>query len=58
MALARTTTVSHSTVYTICCTGQTIDRTGYVKAQARMKVTIERTPEGRMNILEWAPLPE
>ena len=56
MALARTTTVSHSTVYTLCCTGQAIDRLGKVKAQSRIKVTVERTPEGKMNILEWAPL--
>jgi hypothetical protein len=55
-ALARATGVSHSPVYTILCTAQSVDRLGEVKSELALRVTVERTAEGRMNILEWAPL--
>jgi len=58
MSLARTLTVSHSPVYAVYCTAQTIDRTGEVRSQTRIRVVVERTCEGRMNILEWAPIEE
>jgi hypothetical protein len=56
MSVARTLTVSHSPVYTIYCTAQTVDRLGNVRAQVRVRATVERTAEGRMNILEYAPI--
>jgi hypothetical protein len=58
MSVARTVTTSHSTVYTIFCTAQTIDRQGMVRGQVRTRTTVERTAEGRVNILECAPIKE
>ncbi len=47
-----------STVYTIFVTGNAVDEAGEPLAEMRARVTVERTWDGRMNILEftWMPM--
>ncbi len=48
---------SNSTVYTIFVTGNAVDQTDEPLAEMRARVTVERTWDGRMNILEFTWLP-
>ena len=46
-----------SPVYTVLVTGQTINGTGSPVAQSRIEVTVERTWDGKLNMLEYRLVP-
>ncbi|GMV80042.1 MAG: hypothetical protein AMXMBFR7_12260 [Planctomycetota bacterium] len=51
--LARGAYVGHAAVYTIRVIGQALDWDGQPMGETRLRATVERTPDGKINILEF-----